>query len=191
MSVNGFNWIENLSEFHKGFIKRYYEKSKEGYFLKADIQYPEYLNNTKIVKVKKLVANLHVKNECIIHIRNLKQALTYGLVLKKIHRFIKLHQKVWLKSDIEMKKTLKDFEKDFFKLINNSAFGKILHNIWKYRDIKRIITIKEETIWYQNQVIIARSFLQKIWKFVSNRNEENSTAYEQTCLFRSINIRIK
>ena len=94
MSVNGFNWIENLSEFHEGFIKRHYEKSKEGYFLKVDIQYPEYLNNTKIVKVKKLVANLHVKNECIIHIRNLKQALTYGLVLKKIHRFIKLNQKV-------------------------------------------------------------------------------------------------
>ena len=40
----------------------------------------------KIKKVQKLVANLHDKTELFIHIRNLKQALNYGLVLKKVHR---------------------------------------------------------------------------------------------------------
>ena len=46
----------------------------------------------KIEKVEKLVANLHDKTEYVIHIRNLKQALNHGLVLKKVHRVIKVSQ---------------------------------------------------------------------------------------------------
>ena len=42
----------------------------------------------KIEKVEKLVANLRDKIEFVIHIRNLKQALNHGLVLKKVHRVI-------------------------------------------------------------------------------------------------------
>ena len=41
----------------------------------------------KIKKVKKLVANLHDKTEYVIHIRNLKQTLNHGLVLKKVIKF--------------------------------------------------------------------------------------------------------
>ena len=44
-------------------------------------------------KIKKLVTNLHGKNEYVIHIRNLKQTLNHGLILKKVHRLIKLNQK--------------------------------------------------------------------------------------------------
>ena len=73
----------------------------------------------KIEKVEKLVANLHDKTENVIHIRNLKQALNHGLVLKKVHRVIKFNQNTWLKSYIDMntdlrKKAKSDFEKDFF-----------------------------------------------------------------------------
>ena len=50
----------------------------------------------KIEKVEKLVANLHDKNEYIFYIRNLKQALHDGLVLKNIHRVIKFNEKAWL-----------------------------------------------------------------------------------------------
>ena len=46
----------------------------------------------KIEKVQKFVANLHDKNEYVIHIRNLKQALNNVLVLKKLHRVIKFNQ---------------------------------------------------------------------------------------------------
>ena len=42
----------------------------------------------KLEKVEKLVANLHEKTEYVIHIRNLKQALNRGLILKKVHRVI-------------------------------------------------------------------------------------------------------
>ena len=46
----------------------------------------------KIEKVEKLVTNLHDKTEYVMHIRNLKQALNHGLVLKKLHRIIKFNQ---------------------------------------------------------------------------------------------------
>ena len=46
----------------------------------------------KIKKVEKLVTNLHDKTEYVMHIRNLKQALNHGLVLKKLHRIIKFNQ---------------------------------------------------------------------------------------------------
>ena len=51
----------------------------------------------KIKKVEKLAANLHDKTDYVIHIRNLKQALNHGLVLKKVQRIIKFNQNVWLK----------------------------------------------------------------------------------------------
>ena len=79
------------------------------------------------------------------HIRSLKQALNHGLVLKKVHKMIKFNHRAWLKEYIdtntEVKKNAKnDFEKDFFKLMSNSAFDKTLENVRKHRDIKLVTT---------------------------------------------------
>ena len=90
---NNSEWIENTSQFNENFIKNYNEESDEGYFLEVDVQYPEKLHEThndlpfllermKIEKVEKLVTNLHDKTEHVVHIRNLKQRLHYGLILK-------------------------------------------------------------------------------------------------------------
>ena len=46
----------------------------------------------KPVKAKTLVANLHDKTEYIIQIKNLKQVLNNGIILKKVHRGIKFDQ---------------------------------------------------------------------------------------------------
>ena len=99
----------------------------------------------KTEKVEKLVANLHDKNEYVIHIKNLKQALNHGSVLKKVHRIIKFNKKAWLKPHIEMsidlrKKIKNAFQKDFFKLMNNAVFGKTMENVRKHRDIKLVTT---------------------------------------------------
>ena len=98
-----------------------------------------------IEKVEKLVANLHDKNEYVIHKRNLKQALNQGLALKNGYRVIKFNEKAWLKSYIEIntklrKKAKNDFKKDFFKLMKNSVFRKTMKNARKHRDIKLVIT---------------------------------------------------
>ena len=74
----------------------------------------------KIGKVEKLVANLHDKTEYVIHIKNSKQALNHGLVLRKVYKVIKFNQNALLKSYIYIntdlrKKAKNDFEKDFFE----------------------------------------------------------------------------
>ena len=72
---------------------------------------------------------MHDKEEYVTDIINFKQALNQGLVLKKVHGVIEFNQKAWLKSYIDMDTWKNDFEKDFFKLMNKTVFGKIMKNI--------------------------------------------------------------
>ena len=41
LSINGFKWVEDLSEFNEYFIKSYNGKSNKEYFREVDVQYPE------------------------------------------------------------------------------------------------------------------------------------------------------
>ena len=120
LPVNNFEWIKDTSQFNEDFIKNYNEESDEGYFLEVDVQYPEkvLLERKKIKKVEKLVTNLCDKNEYVIHIRNLKQAINHGLILKKVHRVIKFNQKDWLKPYIAMNTELRQKAKNNFELMN-------------------------------------------------------------------------
>ena len=70
-----------------------------------------------------------IKKKYVIHFRALAQALKHGLVLDRIHRAIEFNQSAWMKPYIDFDTKLRtqatnDFEKDFFKLMNNSVFGK-------------------------------------------------------------------
>ena len=156
LPVNNFEWIKDTSQFNEDFINIYNEESDEGYFLEVDVQCLEKLHELyndlpflpermKIKKVEKGVTNLHDKTEYVIHIKNLNQALNHGLILKKVHRMVKVNQKAWLKPYINMNTKLRqkakhNFKKDFFKLINNAVFGKTMENVRKHRSIKLVTT---------------------------------------------------
>ena len=89
--------------------------------------------------VEKLVTSFEDKEKYAIHISALKQAL------RKAHRIIEFKEVAWLKPYIEMNTKLRteaknDFEKGFFKLMNNSDLGKTKENVRNYRDIKLVTT---------------------------------------------------
>ena len=84
--VDGFDWVKNLSKIDEDFIKSYDEDSDKGYIFYVDVKYPKKLHDLhsdlpflpermKVNKCNKLVCNLHSKNNYVIHIRSLKQAL--------------------------------------------------------------------------------------------------------------------
>ena len=172
LPVNEFKWLDSdkINEINKGFIKKYNENDNKGYIFEVDVKYPKRLHELhsdlpflsermEVNKCKKLVCNLFNKKKYVVQIKSFKQALNHGLKFKKIHRAIEYNEKQWLKAYINMNTELRkaaknDFEKDLFKLMNNSVFGKTMENIRKHRDIKLVTTDKKEINWFQNQIII-------------------------------------
>ena len=154
LPVRGFKWVNDFYQIDEDFVKDYNKNDNKGNILDVDIDYPSKLQNLHsdlpflpermiINNTKKLVCNLNDKKNYIVHINVLKQALDHGLKLRKVHRVIESEQEAWLKEYIDVntelrKKTTNDFEKDFFKLMNNAVFGKTMENVRKHRDIKLV-----------------------------------------------------
>ena len=81
----------------------------------------------------------------VIQITTLQQALMHGLKLRKVHRATCYNHSNWLEPYIMLntklrRKAKNEFEKDVFKLMNNSPFGKMMENVREHRDIKLAVT---------------------------------------------------
>ena len=132
--------------------------------LEVDLHYPERLhdahNDYPLApesiecdrRIKKLIPTLRDKTRYVLHYEALKQYLALGMELRHVHRGIKFEESHWLKPYIDMNtalraKAVNEFEKDFFKLMNNSVFGKTMENIRNRKDIK-LVSNRDKAIKY-------------------------------------------
>ena len=157
LPTHGFKWLSS-GEMEKLFNNRVVQVwNKNPCILEVDLEYPKNLHDLhndypfcpERVEckngVEKLIPNLRDKTKYIIHYKNLIQCLKAGIKLKKIHRGIKFIESEWMKPYIEMNTNLRtearnNFEKDFFKLMNNSVFGKTMENIRNRVNVKLVNT---------------------------------------------------
>ena len=155
LPVHSFKWMSNqeIENIFNNRIVQVWEKTP--CILEVDLEYPEELHDLhndyplcpERVEcdrgVKKLIPNLRHKNNYVIHYKNLIQCLRLGMKLKKIHRGIKFIEVDFLKPYIDKNTSLRaqaknNFEKDFFKLMNNSVFGKTMENIRNRVNVKLV-----------------------------------------------------
>ena len=157
LPVHSFKWMttQEIENIFNNQIVQVWEKTP--CILEVDLEYPEELHDLhndyplcpERVEcdrgVKKLIPNLRDKNNYVVHYKTLMQYLSLGMKLKKIHRGIKFIEAAFLKPYIDKNVILRtqaknEFEKDFFKLMNNAVFGKTMENIRNRVNIKLINT---------------------------------------------------
>ena len=85
-------------------------------------------------KYKKQICDWTDKKNYLIHYRLLKCYTTHGMVDEKVHGVTSFKQRKWLEKYLSFdtrkrNKAKKEFEKDFYELIRNGFFGKMLENI--------------------------------------------------------------
>ncbi|XP_050543406.1 uncharacterized protein LOC126906698 [Daktulosphaira vitifoliae] len=143
----GFRWID---EDHETVLKRVREMDEDsdiGLALEVTVTYPEgkhdmhnempFLPENRIPpnsKAKKLLSTLETKEHYVVHYLNLQQAMENGLKVEKVHKVLEFKQSRWLSKYIKLNTEMRqaatnDFEKDFFKLMNNSVFGKCMERV--------------------------------------------------------------
>ena len=157
LPVHSFKWMTNqeIENIFNNQIVQVWENTP--CILEVDLIYPEELHDLhndyplcpERVEcdrgVKKLIPNLRDKNNYVVHYKTLMQYLSLGMKLKKIHRGIKFIEAAFLKPYIDKNVILRtqaknEFDKDFFKLMNNAVFGKTMENIRNRVNIKLINT---------------------------------------------------
>ena len=119
----------------------------------------------KRAKVEKMMLTLHPKKNYVIHYRLLQLYVQLGVKITKIHKIISYKQEPWIKSYIEQnnecrKKSKSNFEKNFWKLLNNSVYGKTIE------DVRRRTNIDFASNEKQLQKLVEKPFF-KYCKFLS------------------------
>ena len=151
LPTHGFKWVKNIT---KEKVIKLLEKNNDstGYIFDVDLEYPRHLwklhNDYPLAPepitvdgVEKLISNFRSKKEYVVHYQSLKQYLNMGLKLTAVHRALSFKQSPWMKPYIDKNTKLRmeaknNFEKDFFKLMINSVFGKTIENLRKRQNVR-------------------------------------------------------
>ena len=109
----------------------------------------------KVGDVKKLISNLGNKTKYVVHYRNLQLYLFLGIKLTKIHRVLKFKQSDWMRKYIDVNteermNAANNFEKDFFKLMINSVYGKTMENLQKRINV-RLVNNRKDFLKYTSR----------------------------------------
>ena len=156
-STHGFKWMKNLTKeslmdiLEKANSSMLNPRKGKGYIFEVDLEYPRKLwkshNDYPLAPekmivngVEKLICHFKSRKNYVVHYRNLRQYLEMGMKISAVHRGISFYQSSWMepyiRKNTELRKTAANsFEKDFFKLMNNSVFGKTIENIRKRHNI--------------------------------------------------------
>ncbi len=160
---NLYGWAMSKPQPHKNFRWMKEEELKDWRskpcILEVDLEYPKELHDLHneyplaperliVGKVEKLIPNLNDKTKYVLHHEDLKLYLRLGLNLTKIHRGITFEEKDFMKSYIDLNTDMRtkgttDFEKDFYKLMNNSVFGKTMENVRNRVNVKLVTNKKD------------------------------------------------
>ena len=156
LPTHGFKWMEDITkekvvEILEKANHSMFNKGKKGYVFEVDLEYPPNLWEThndyplapekmNVNGVEKLISHLKPRKNYVVHYRTLRQCLELGMRITAVHRGISFYQSPWMepyiRKNTELRmRTANNFEKDFFKLMNNSVFGKTIENIRKRQNI--------------------------------------------------------
>ena len=156
LPTHGFKWMKGLTkDFVVDLLEKanhsMFNKGKKGYIFEVDLEYPSSLweehndcpsapEKMTVNGVEKLICHFKPRKNYVVHYRNLRQYLEMGMKITAVHRGISFNQSPWtepyIRKNTELRKTAANsFEKDFFKLMNNSVFGKTIENIRKRQNI--------------------------------------------------------
>lgn len=94
-------------------------------------------------RIAELVNSFRRKERYVVHARMLRLYMKLGLIVTKIYRVLEFKESCWLKKYIDFNTSMRakaenDFDKNFFKLMNNSVFGKTMGNVRKRVNIEVI-----------------------------------------------------
>ena len=159
LPTHGFKWMKDLTlekvdEILETINSSMSNTGKKGYIFEVDLKYPTHLWDEhndyplapelmKVNGVEKLICHFKTRKNYVIHYRTLRQCLELGMKITAVHRGISFYQSPWMepyiRKNTELRKAATNsFEKDFFKLMNNSVFGKTIENIRKRQNVHLI-----------------------------------------------------
>lgn len=180
LPYSNFEWYNDLTID----IMKIDDNDEYGYILEVDTNYPEKLHKTHNEfpflphtscppnsKIPKLLTTLTPHQNYVVHYRNLKQAITNGINVTKVHRIIRFKQMKWMLPYVELCTSMRvkaknEFERNYWKLKVNSVFGKCMENVRKRISTQLVTsdkkanklmvkpTFKDRTIYTKNLMAI-------------------------------------